>query len=86
MEDEDAEEYRSDSTNASPNRVSNADWNGLSGFGQQDGAKHVKEGESCYPSPKFGAINKFSFTEAESEACFTEAGDDKDDPIHDLIS
>ena len=62
MEDEDAKEHCSDSPDASPNRVSNADWNGLSGFGQQDGAKHVKEGESCYPSPEFCADGKFSFS------------------------
>ena len=62
MEDKNAEEYRSNSTDASPNRVSDADWDGLSGFGKKDGAQHIEEGEACYPSPKFGAINKFSFS------------------------
>ena len=34
MEDEDAEEYRSDGTDASPDWVGDANWDGLSGFSQ----------------------------------------------------
>ena len=82
MEDEDAEEHCSDGTDASPDWIGDADRYGLSGFGKKDGAQHVEEGEACYPSPKFGAIDKFSFSEAESECGFTETCYDEDEPVH----
>ena len=85
MEDEDAEEHCSNSPDASPNRVSDADWDGLSGFGKKDGTQHVEESEACYPSPEFCAIDKFSFTEAKCESCFTEACNYENQPVHGFL-
>ena len=82
MEDEDAEEHCSNSPDASPNRVSNTDGDGLSGFSKKDGTQHVEESEACYPSPEFCAIDKFSFTEAKCESGFAKACYYEDEPVH----
>ena len=62
MEDEDAEEHCSDGSDASPDWIGYADGYGLSGFGKKDSAQDIEECEACYPSPEFGAIDKFSFS------------------------
>ena len=85
MENKNAQKNSSNGTDASPNGVGDADWDGLSGFGKKDSAQHIEEGKACYPSPEFCAIDKFSFTEAESECGFAETCYDEDEPVHDLI-
>ena len=62
MEDEDAEEHCSDGSDASPNRVSDAYWDGLSCLCQEDSTKHIEKCEARYPCPEFGTIDKFSFS------------------------
>ena len=85
MENKYAQKNSSNSTYASPNRVSDAYWDGLSCFSKKDSTQHVEEGKACYPGPEFGAIDKFGFTKAESEACFTEASNYENQPVHCLL-
>ena len=49
MKDENAQQHRSDCSDASPNRVGDADWDGLSGFGQKYGTQHIKHGKTRNP-------------------------------------
>ena len=77
MKNKDADNDSSDGSDASPYWVGDADWDGLSGFGQKHGAQHVEKGKTCYPSPEFSSVDKFSFTEAEGESSFAEASNNK---------
>ena len=82
MKDEDAQQHCSDSSNACPDGIGNADGYGLCGFRQKHGTQYIKHGKARNPEPILRTNCEFGLAEAKSEACFTEAGDDEDEPIH----
>ena len=82
MKNEDAQQHRPDGTDACPNGIGNADGNGLCGFRQQHDTQYIERGKARNPQPILRADSKFGLAEAESEARFTKAGDDEDDPVH----
>ena len=82
MKDEDAQQHCSNSSDACPNWVCNADGNSLRDFRQEHSTQHIQRGKARNPQPILRADSEFGFPEAESEACFTKACNDKDDPVH----
>lgn len=82
MENEDADNDSPDSSDASPDRVSDAYWDGLSCFRQKHGTQNIEECEACYPSPEFCPDSQLGLSETESEGGFAEAGNYEDYPIH----
>ena len=71
MKDKDAHQHCTDSANARPNGISNADGYGLRGFCQQNGTQHIEQAEARNPKPPLGANSQFGLAETESEAGFT---------------
>ena len=46
MKHEDAQQNRANSTDACPNRIGNADGDGLRGLRQQHGTQHIEQAEA----------------------------------------
>ena len=82
MEYENTQQHRSNGSNTCPDGIGDANGDGLRGFCQKHGTQHIEHGKAWNPQPIFCTDCKFGFAEAECEACFTEAGDDEDEPIH----
>ena len=82
MKHEDAQQHRADGTDARPNGIGNAYGDSLCGLRQKHRAQHIEKAEAHNPQPPLGADGQFGLTEAEGEARFTQAGDNKDNPIH----
>ena len=82
MKDKDTQQHCPDGSDACPDGIGNANGNSLRGFCQKHGTQHIQRGKARNPQPILRADSEFGFPEAESEACFTEACNDKDDPVH----
>ena len=82
MKNKDADNDSPDSSDASPDGIGNADGDSLCGFCQKHCTQHIKHGKARNPEPILRTNCEFGLAEAKSEACFTEARYDKDDPIH----
>ena len=82
MKDKNAQKYSPDGSDACPDGIGNTDGDGLCGFCQKHGTQYIERGKARNPQPILRADCEFGFTKAECEACFTEAGDNEDDPVH----
>ena len=82
MEYENTQQHRPDSSDACPDGIGDADGDSLCGFCQKHGTQHIEHGEAWNPEPILRSDSEFGLAETESEACFTEARNDEDDPIH----
>lgn len=67
MKHENTQQHCADSPDACPDRISDADGDGLSGFRQKNGTQNIEECETSYPSPELCPDSKFGLTEAEGE-------------------
>ena len=74
MEYENTQQHRSDSSDACPDGIGNADRDGLCGFRQKHSTQHIEHGKTRNPEPILRTDSKFGLAEAESEACFTKTG------------
>ena len=82
MKNKDADNDSPDSSDASPDGIGNADGDSLCGFCQKHCTQHIKHGKARNPEPILRTNCEFGLAEAKSEACFTEARYDKNNPVH----
>ena len=82
MKDKDTQQHCSDGSDTCPDGIGDANGDGLCGFRQKHGTQHIKHGKPRNPQPILRADSKFGLSEAESEACLTEARYDKNNPVH----
>lgn len=85
VEDEDAQQHRSEGPDAGPHGVGGADGERLGGFGQQHGAEHIKGGESRHPLPIGQPDQPLGLAETEGEAYLTKSCYNEYYPMHGVL-